>query len=311
VEPGRSTVTEAIESIWRPGRPVHVHATLGSLRRGTGDPAHRVDRDGTFWWAAATPLGPGTLALRSVRDGVRASAWGDGAAWLIDGVPELLGANDDWSRMDLSRYPLLDRTLRSVPGLRLARTRLVFDALLPAVLEQRVTGHEARRAWRGLLYRVGTAAPGPNQSLRVPPSPGAVLGVATWDWHRLGVDLTRQRAIRAAATVASRLEECLALPVADALARLCIVPGIGQWTAAETVQRALGDPDTVSVGDFHIHDLVVYALTGRPRGDDAEMLRLLEPWAGQRQRMVRLIELSPVTKPRFGPRYAPQDMRAM
>jgi 3-methyladenine DNA glycosylase/8-oxoguanine DNA glycosylase len=301
-----------IESDWRPGRPVDVHATLGSLRRGTGDPAHRVERDGTFWWAAATPLGPGTLALRSVRDGVRASAWGDGAAWLLDGVPELLGANDDWSTLDLARQPLLDRTLRGVPGLRLARTRLVFDALLPAVLEQRVTGHEARRAWRGLLHRFGPAAPGPaRQRLRVPPSPAAVLDVPTWDWHRLGVDITRQRAIRAAATVASRLEECVELPTADALARLRIVPGIGQWTAAETVQRALGDPDTVSVGDFHIHDLVVYALTGRPRGNDAEMLRLLEPWAGQRQRMVRLIELSAVTKPRFGPRYAPRDMRAM
>jgi len=127
--------------------------------------------------------------------------------------------------------------------------------------------------------------------LRVPPSPADVLDVPTWDWHRLGVDITRLRAVRAAATVAPRLEECLALPVADALARLRIVPGVGEWTAAETVQRALGDPDTVSVGDFHIHDVVVHALTGRPRGDDAEMLRLLAPWAGQRQRVVRLIEL--------------------
>jgi 3-methyladenine DNA glycosylase/8-oxoguanine DNA glycosylase len=300
-----------IESDWRPGRPVDVHTTLSSLRRGTGDPAHRVDRDGTFWWAAATPLGPGTLALRGARDGVRATAWGDGAGWLIDGVPELLGANDDWSTLDLSRHPLLDRTLRGLPGLRLTRTRLVFDSLLPAVLEQRVTGHEARRAWRGLLHRFGTAAPGPHAGLRVPPLPADVLAVPTWDWHRLGVDITRQRAIRAAATVAPRLEECVGRPTADALARLRIVPGIGEWTAAETVQRALGDPDTVSVGDFHIHDLVVYALTGRPRGDDAEMLRVLEPWAGQRQRVVRLIELSAVTKPRFGPRHAPQDMRAM
>lgn len=307
----RSTVTELIESDWRPGRPVDVHATLGSLRRGTGDPAHRIDRDGTFWWAAATPHGPGTLALRSTCDGVHAVAWGAGAGWLVDGVPELLGASDDWTRLDLSAQPLLDRTLRGLPGLRLVRTRLVFDSLLPAVLEQRVTGMEARRAWRGLLYRFGTAAPGPRNGLRVPPTPAAVLDVPTWDWHRLGVDLTRQRAIRAAATVASRLEECVQLPAAEANARLRIVPGVGQWTAAETVQRALGDPDTVSVGDYHIHDLVVYALSGRPRGDDAEMLRLLEPWAGQRQRVVRLIELSPVTKPRFGPRYAPQDVRAM
>lgn len=96
-----------------------------------------------------------------------------------------------------------------------------------------------------------------------------------------------------------------------ALARLRVVPGVGEWTAAETVQRAMGDPDTVSVGDYHIHDVVVHALTGRARGDDAEMLRLLEPWRGQRQRVVRLVEQSGVGAPRFGPRYAPPDIRAM
>ena len=84
-----------------------------------------------------------------------------------------------------------------------------------------------------------------------------------------------------------------------------------EWTAAEAAQRAFGHPDAVSVGDYHLHDLVVYALTGRPRGSDAEMLALLEPWAGQRQRIVRLIELSGVAKPRFGPRYSPLDFRAM
>ncbi len=311
VEPRPCTVAERLESTWLPGHAVDVPATLGSLRRGPGDPAHQIDRDGTFWWAAATPVGPGTLALRGTRDGVRASAWGPGGAWLLEGAPQLLGADDDWATLDVARHPVLDRTRRRLPGLRLPRTRLVFDSLLPAVLEQRVTGHEARRAWRGLLRTFGQPAPGPNAGLRVPPGPEQILSVPTWRWHRLGVDITRQRALRAAATVAVRLEQCVTLPAAAALARLRVVPGVGEWTAAETVQRALGDADTVSVGDYHIHDLVVYALTGRPRGDDAEMLRLLAEWAGQRQRVVRLIELSGVVKPRFGPRYAPLDMRAM
>jgi 3-methyladenine DNA glycosylase/8-oxoguanine DNA glycosylase len=174
-----------------------------------------------------------------------------------------------------------------------------------------VTGPEARTAWRGLLRRFGSPAPGPRADLRVPPEPARLLEITTWQWHQLGVDSQRQRAIRAAATVARRLEECVHMPREDALARLRHVPGVGQWTAAETAQRAFGDPDAVSVGDYHIHDVVVHFLTGRARGSDAEMLALLQPWAGQRQRVVRLIECSGVGAPRFGPRLATVDIRAI
>jgi 3-methyladenine DNA glycosylase/8-oxoguanine DNA glycosylase len=200
---------------------------------------------------------------------------------------------------------------RRRPGVRLPATGLVLDSLVPAVLEQRVTGGEARRAWRQLLHRFGTAAPGPREGMRVPPSAEVLLQIPSWDWHLLGVDGQRQRAVRAAATVAARLEECTSLGRAEALARLRVVPGVGEWTAAETAQRALGHPDAVSVGDYHLHDVVTHFFTGRARGDDAQMLRLLQPWAGQRQRVVRLVELSGGGKPRFGPRYSPLDIRAI
>ena len=296
---------------WQAGRPVDVRATLAPLRRGRGDPAHRVDADGTFWWAAGTPDGGGTLAVRAGREAVTARAWGDGGPWLLARVPALLGAEDDWSGLDLSSWPLLHDLRRHRPGLRLCRTGLVLDSLVPAVLEQKVTGGEAHRAWRGLLWRFGTSAPGPREDLRVPPSAQGLLAVPTWDWHRLGVDGKRQRAIRAAATVAARLEECVAMTPADALARLRVVPGIGEWTGAETAVRALGHPDAVSVGDFHLAHVVVHFFTGRARGTDAEMLELLGPWAGQRARVVRLIELAGVGAPRFGPRFAPNDIRAI
>lgn len=299
------------DRVWDAGRPVDIGATLGPLRRGAGDPAHQLDPVGGFRWACATPDGDGTLSLRAAAGVVSARAWGPGADWLLDRVPALLGAGDDWSALDLSAQPRLAEVRRRLPGLRLPATGLVMDALVPAVLEQRVTGQESRRAWRLLVRRFGNPAPGPAADLRVPPSPSALLDITSWDWHRMGVDLQRQRAVRAAATVAARLEECVKLDAAAALARLRVVPGVGVWTAAETVQRAFGDPDTVSVGDYHIKDQVVHFLTGRPRGDDAEMLRLLEPWAGQRQRVVRLIELSGVGKPRFGPRLATVDIRAI
>jgi endonuclease III len=299
--------------VWDAGRPVDVAATLAPLCRGTGDPAHRFDDAGRFWWCCRTPEGAGTLTVSGTNGLVSAAAWGDGADWLLAQLPALLGDGDDWTGLDLSAAPLLSEVLRRRPGLRLPRTGLVLDSLVPAVLEQRVTGDEARRSWRMLLHRFGAPAPGPAGAagMRLPPDARTLLDIPGWEWHRLGVDLQRQRAVRAAATVAERLEECAALPVDPAVARLRSLPGIGAWTAAETVQRAMGAADVVSVGDYHIPSLVVFAITGRPRGSDEEMLAALEPWVGSRQRVVRLIEISPVRKPRFGPRFAPLDIRRL
>jgi hypothetical protein len=62
----------------------------------------------------------------------------------------------------------------------------------------------------------------------------------------------------------------------------------------------------VSVGDFHIPNLVSWALAGEPRGSDARMLELLEPYRGRRALVVRLLELSGMRAPRYGPRLAPR-----
>lgn len=299
------------ERTWDAGRPVDVRATLWMLVRGPGDPAHRLEPTGRFWGAWATPEGAGTLTVHAKGSVVSARAWGDGAGWLLERVPALLGEGDDWSGLDVSSVPILDEARRRRPGLRLPRTGLVLDALVPAVLEQKVTGHEARRSWRLLLRRFGTPAPGPIEGMFVPPSPEVLLDVPTWDWHRFGVDLKRQRAIRAAASAARRLEECTSMAGDDAMARLQLIPGIGIWTAAETAQRALGHPDAVSVGDYHLPNMVVHLLTGRTRGTDAEMLELLAPWAGQRQRVMRLIEVVGIGAPRYGPRFSPTDIRAI
>ncbi|WP_375480278.1 DNA-3-methyladenine glycosylase family protein [uncultured Jatrophihabitans sp.] len=299
------------QRVWDAGRPVDLRATLGPLRRGTHDPAHRLDAAGGFWMAADTPAGPGTVRLTAARTVVTGTAWGDGADWLLDRLPALVGAQDDWTGLDLAAVPPLGEVLRARPGLRLTSTGLVMAALVPAVLEQKVTGEEARRSWRLLLLRFGTPAPGPLAELRVPPSPRALLDLPTWEWHRLGVDLKRQRAIRAAASVASRVEECAAMAPDDAVARLRLIPGVGEWTAAETAQRAIGHPDAVSVGDYHLPNLVVHVFTGRARGTDADMLDLLAPWVGQRQRVMRLVELTGRRAPRFGPRFNYTDIRAI
>lgn len=206
---------------------------------------------------------------------------------------------------------MLRRVLRSHPGLRLGRTGLVFDQIVPVVLEQKVTGVEARRSWRELVTRFGDPAPGPVPAgMRVAPTPRTWLSLPDWQWHLAGVDQQRRRTIRAAATVANRLEECAVMEPADALRRLRAVPGIGVWTAAEVAQRALGDADAVSVGDYHLPSMVGWALTGRPVDDDG-MLELLEEYRPHRHRVVRLVELSGMAPPRRGPRATIRDYRRL
>ncbi|MGW1075841.1 DNA-3-methyladenine glycosylase family protein [Streptomyces sp. NPDC002537] len=293
---------------WAPPGPYDLGRTLGVLARGPGDPAFQVAPDGSVWRASRTPAGPGTLHM-TARDGqVRAEAWGPGADWLLDRLPALLGGTDDPGAFT-PRHRLLHETHRRHPGLRLARTGLVLESLIPSVLEQKVTSDEAYRAWRLLLQRHGEPAPGPGPRMRVMPDARGWALIPSWEWHRAGVDGKRSATIVRAARVAARLEEAAAMDESAAAARLRAVPGIGPWTAAETLQRSNGATDAVTVGDLHLPSIVGYALTGARGADDAAMLDLLAPYAGQRHRACRLVLLASVTPPRRGPRFAVGDIR--
>jgi 3-methyladenine DNA glycosylase/8-oxoguanine DNA glycosylase len=298
-----------VEDRWRPGWPVDVRQALSPDRRGTGDPTLRYADDGV-WRTTTTPEGPATVRLTTAADGgVRIQAWGPGAAWAAAAVPGWLGAHDDPDGFDPAPHPLLVRVHRSTPWLRLGRTLRVWDALVPAVLEQKVTGLEAHRTWRELLRLCGEPAPGPAPAgMRVVPCAEAVLAVTDWQWHRCGLDGQRRRALRAVASVGSRLEVAETHDSPALQRRLRLVPGIGVWTAAEVVQRALGCPDTVSYGDYHLKNLVGWSLAGRKTDDDG-MMELLEPWRGHRQRVVRLLRIGGSMPPKRGPRMAPTDYR--
>ncbi|MFC8718150.1 DNA-3-methyladenine glycosylase family protein [Kitasatospora sp. NPDC057198] len=295
---------------WRPGYPLDLGRTLFPLQRGTGDPAFRRTPDGAVWRASRTPDGPGTLRIVQRTTEIDATGWGPGGGWLLEQLPAMLGAHDDPAGLTLPPGPLREAQ-RSCPGLRLTRTGLVMESLVAAVLEQKVTTMEAYRAWRALLRDHGTPAPGPAADLgmRVVPSARDWTLVPSWAWHRAGVDPKRSATVLRAVRLAARLEQAAAMPPADAFARLTAVPGIGPWTAAETLQRSNGDADAVSVGDFHLPNTVGWALAGRPRSDDAQMLALLEPYRPHRHRLCRILPLTGARPPKYGPRLAPNDHR--
>jgi 3-methyladenine DNA glycosylase/8-oxoguanine DNA glycosylase len=299
---------------YAPRHPLQLSKILSPLARGGDGPCLRRTATGA-WITMRTPSGPATLHLEQDAGGVTAATWGPGAEWAIDGVPELLGARDDWSDIDLSPSPLLMEVRRRNPGLRLGRNRLVFEMLVPSILEQKVTAVEAWAAWRLLVRRHGDPAPGPApDGMVVAPAADTWRLIPSWEWHTAGVGPQRSESAVRASRVAAALERTVTgagdvlAEAAEASVRLRSLPGIGVWTAAEVTSRAHGDPDAVSVGDYHLASTVGMALTGSPVDDDG-MLDLLEPWAGQRQRVLRLILLSGITKPRRGPRITIQDHR--
>ncbi|MER7974172.1 DNA-3-methyladenine glycosylase 2 family protein, partial [Streptomyces sp. NPDC096080] len=196
------------------------------------------------------------------------------------------------------------------PGLRLTRTGLVIESLVPSVLEQKVTTDEAYRAWRLLVRKFGRPAPGPAAGGRlwVMPSPAEWALVPSWEWHRAGVDDKRASTVLRAVRVAARLEETVGMSPEAARARLEVVPGIGPWTSAETVQRSHGAADAVTVGDLHLPGIVGWVLAGDRDADDSVMLELLAPYAGQRHRAARLVLLSGNGPARRAPRMYRADI---
>jgi 3-methyladenine DNA glycosylase/8-oxoguanine DNA glycosylase len=260
----------------------------------------------SVWRATRTPDGPATehLIADPAAAAVRVLAWGPGAAWTLEAAPALVGAGDDEEGF-VPHHPVIRELRRRLPGLRIPRSQAVTEALVPVIIEQKFSGDEARRSYRSLVIALGEPAPGPpGHGLRVPPSPATLAATPSWAMHPFGVERKRADTIRLTCSYARRLDEATSLAAPEARRRLSAVPGIGAWTAAEVALVALGDADAVSVGDFHLPHQVCRALTGIPRGDDAAMLELLEPYRGHRGRVLRLLAAGGVQAPRFGPRMA-------
>lgn len=285
----------------------NLRRTLSVYRQGRSDPTTRLDAS-EFVRATLTPDGPATVRIWWSGDRLDAEAWGPGADWMLARVPHLTGAADPgWTFGDDS-HPNVRRAQRNHPGIRFGASGTLYHELLPVILGQRVTQIEAIGQWRRLALRLGDPAPGPLPDLRLPPTPARLLGHPAWWFHPLGVEAKRAEALRTVARYAHQIETWNDLSPADAAGKLRLLPGIGAWTIGSALGPALGDPDAVPVGDYHVPNMVSWALAGQPRGTDAQMLALLEPYVGQRGRVIRLLGLDGHAAPKFGPRQRIQPM---
>jgi 3-methyladenine DNA glycosylase/8-oxoguanine DNA glycosylase len=299
---GRVTGTKpTARRVLHPPAGYHLAGSLRLLAMGVHDPCARFV-GATFWWATRTPVGPGTLGLRRVGADLVAEGYGPGAEWVVEHADAVAGLRDDVTGFAelAARHPVVARLARVHRGLRLPATGRLFPRLLRAILEQKVSGREAYRAYAATVRHLGQPAPGPVRGLWTPPAPEVVAAAPYWIFHPFGVEQRRAETLRRAAAEAGRLERCG--DAAEATRRMTAIAGIGRWTAAEVVRTVFGDPDAVSVGDHNVPNTVAWALAGEVRGDDARMLELLEPFRGHRGRVCVLLQAGGLYAPRFGPR---------
>lgn len=311
-----SPTREPVQRDYTPAWDYNLNQSIRTFRRSAADPCAVFD--GSAWWFSyRINQEPVTLRLREKSSTVSAQAWGPGAQAALESLPQLLGADDDWSEFDSASFqrklPNAVRDARRIhSGLRLGSSGRVVDHLIPVILEQKVTGAEAFAGYSRLLRSYGHMPPGPSEALparlRLAPTPAHWRTIPSWQWHRAGVGPARAETIMRVLARAPALERLSEASSTRAQEGLQSILGIGPWSSAEVVQVSHGDPDAISVGDYHLAHFVGYALTGK-RTDDAGMLELLAPFAGHRQRVVRLLYLSGIREPRRAPRLGPTDYR--
>ncbi len=279
--------------------------TMRQVHHGPLDPTMRIAR-GLAWRATRTPEGPVTFRVGRLRgrDRLRVDAWGPGAGWVREHGAALVGLRDDPAAF-LPEHPVLRPLARKFAGVHLPQAGVMLERLVPIIFGQLVTWREAMRALRGLVSGYGDDAPGPI-ALRMMPAAATLARLPEYAYAQWGGLAKQARAIQEAARHATMLEALLTLPFAEASAQLQRLRGIGPWTSAIALANATGYPDAVPLGDLHLPGTVGHALAREPEADDARMLELLEPFAGQRWRALQLIHAGNLGPPRRGPR---QPMR--
>jgi hypothetical protein len=316
-------------------RVVDIGATLGWYRYGAGDPTTWMTvvgrgpaSAGQFVRATITPDGPGTLELTwgghvraepsgddvgepvDAPPGLHVRSFGPGAGWLFDRAATMAGADDPGDEsLRSAPHPAVAEAARARGSVRFGASGDLYHELLPTIIGQRITVGEAYRQWADLCRALGEPAPGPFVGLLLPPAPEVLAATPSWRFHPIGIERKRAEPLIEVARHPRKLWSWASGCPVEAASMLARLRGIGQWTIGSILGPALGDPDAVAVGDYHLKNTVGWALAGEARATDERMMELLEPYRGQRGRVTRLLKMNGNGAPRFGPKKRILPMR--
>ncbi|MBX3229938.1 MAG: hypothetical protein KIT84_26110 [Labilithrix sp.] len=240
-----------------------------------------------FAWSA----GAGAVRIRVLATGAPTS---EDVERAIDAGRRIAAVDDDPTELvqRIRKHPVLGPLAHG--DARIAQTPTVFESFAIGVIEQLVTGVEARDAIRRLWRVAGEAVAGTK--LVAAPSAKAVHRVPMWQLHEIGIGARRAVTLHRGAGRGAALERLRDVAPEVAVEKVQSVPGIGPWTANQIARSGLGWADAVPVGDFWAPFTITAALSGEelprtaPAEADARMLELLEPFRPHRARVAILLE---------------------
>jgi DNA-3-methyladenine glycosylase II len=214
------------------------------------------------------------------------------ALYGIERMRFALGVDDDLKafRRSFARDPLIGRSLRRRPWLRVRRRPEPFEALAWAICEQLIEYERAAAIERRVVFRLGrrwVGWEGQESELRDLPAPAALAATAPTLLESF--DLAGARAlalVRAAREVARGRVDLHCTDHERGWRRLRAIPGIGRWTVEMLALHGQGRHDQLPAADVGLLKLVGRLRSGgdpRARASEHEVRELFAPygeWAG-------------------------------
>jgi AraC family transcriptional regulator of adaptative response / DNA-3-methyladenine glycosylase II len=236
--------------------------------------------NGAYRRSLRLPHGDGVVELSPEDNGIRAFLTLNDLRDLSTAVSRcrrLLDLDADPQAVDdyLSEDPILGSIVRALPGRRLLGSVDGFEVAVRVIIGQQVSVAGARTVAARLVAHAGTPLGTPQAPVtHTFPGPDAVLAAPR---SAFAMPDARRRAIVALseAVAADEIRIDPGVDPEELEARLIALPGVGPWTSACVVMRALGHPDAFLPTDLGVRH--AFSRLGHP-DDAASIVAAAERW---------------------------------